>query len=121
MLIKKYFKYKINNLKTIKMPDGKKTMIKVPKRLLSETEIETAKGNKANVVKVKTTEADIPRAKGKIVKVQSGVTGKETKGRNGYRVHFEGGKHEDIAPEGLGPLSKTVEYQDYRRGLAKKK
>ena len=102
------------------MPDAKKTMIKVPKRLLSDTEIETARGNKAEVVKSKKI-SDVPRAKGKIVNVQSGVTGKETKGRNGYRVHFEGGSHEDIAPEGIAPLSKTVEYQDYRRGLASKK
>lgn len=101
------------------MPDVKKTMIKVPKRLLSETEIETARGNKETVVKKK-SEFDIPRAKGKIVNVQSGVTGKGTKGRTGYRVHFEGGTHEDIAPEGLAPLARTVEYQDYRRGLAKK-
>ncbi|MES2864093.1 MAG: hypothetical protein V4666_08245 [Bacteroidota bacterium] len=103
------------------MPDAKKTMIKVPKRLLSDTEIETARGNKASVVKTKKVEGDVPRAKGKIVNVQSGVTGKETKGRNGYRVHFEGGSHEDIAPEGLAPLSRTIEYQDYRRGLATKK
>lgn len=100
------------------MPDNKKTMIKVPKRLLSDTEIETARGNKSAVVK---TQGDVPRAKGKILNVQSGVTGKETKGRNGYRVHFEGGSHEDIAPEGLPNLAKTVEYQDYRRGLATKK
>ncbi len=102
------------------MPDVKKTMIKVPKRLLSETEIETARGNKVNVVKTKTMEGDIPRAKGKIINVQSGVSGTGTKGRTGYRVHFEDGKHEDIAPEGLSNLSRTVEYQDYRRGLPKK-
>ena len=101
--------------------DAKKTMIRVPKRLLSDTEIETARGNKAEVVKSKKTDGKPPRAIGKIVNVQSGVTGKGTKGRNGYRVHYEGGKHEDIAPEGLPTLSKTIEYQDYRRGLANKK
>lgn len=102
------------------MPDGKKTMIKVPKRLLSETEIETAKGQKMNSGK-KQNDIEILRAKGKITNVQSGVTGKGTKGRNGYRVHYEGGSHEDIAPEGLSALSKTVDYQNYRRDLAKKK
>lgn len=101
--------------------DAKKTMIRMPKRLLSDTEIETARGSKAEVVKTKKPEGDVPRAKGKIVNVQSGVTGKGTKGRNGYRIHFEGGEHEDIAPEGLQPLAKTIEYQDYRRGLAKNK
>lgn len=135
------------------MPDGKKQMIRVPKRLLSDKEIESARTNtmfnygsihtgdaksdpaiiKARAEKAKSDEivqnykkkhdndvANI-RAKGKIVNVQSGVSGKGTKGRVGYRVHYEGGKHEDIAPEGLGTLAKTVEYQDYRRGLAKNK
>lgn len=104
------------------MPDEKKTMIRMPKRLLSETEIETARGNKAEVVKSKSlNDVDNIRTKGKIVNVQSGVTGKGTKGRNGYRVHYEGGSHEDIAPEALGTLSKTVDYQNYRRDLATKK
>jgi len=103
------------------MPDAKKTMIKMPKRLLSDTEIETARGNKAEIIKSKKTSDTIPRAMGKIVNIQSGVTGKGTKGRTGYRVHYEGGKHEDMAPEGLGPFSRTAEYQEYRKGLASKK
>lgn len=104
------------------MPDAKKTMIKVPKRLLSDTEIETARGNKAEVVKSKSTnDVDAVRTKAKIVNVQSGVTGKGTKGRNGYRIHYEGGSHEDIAPEALSTLAKTVDYQNYRRDLATKK
>ena len=103
------------------MPDPKKTMIKVPKSLLSEEELERAKANNVNIAKGKENSLENIRAKGKIVNVQSGVTGKDTKGRNGYRVHYEGGSHEDIAPESLSTLSKTVEYQDFRRNLAKKK
>jgi len=102
------------------MPDGKKTMIKVKKSLLSDEEIERAKANKVNVAKGPAKVENIS-AKAKIINVQSGVTGKGTKGRNGYRVHYEGGSHEDIAPEGLSTLSKTVDYQNYRRELAAKK
>jgi len=103
------------------MPEIKKTLIKVPKRILSEAEIKTAEGNKVNVVKSKSANNDIPRAKGKIANIQTGVSSKGTKGEWGHRVHFADGTHEDVTDSGLQSLSRTVEYQDYRKDLASKK